>query len=323
MRALPDMELLRAYATRNSEEAFAALVTRHVHWVYSAALRQVRDPDVAQEVAQAVFTILARKAGTLRPGTLLTGWLFNTVRFTAAAELRAAARRQRREQEAHMESMIQTEPDPPSEWEQIAPLLDEALARLSQRDRHAVLLRYFERKNLAEVGLALGTTEEAARKRVSRAVEKLRTFFTRHGSVMPAGTVAGLLSTHAVQVAPVGLAKAVTAVALANGAAVGGSTLTLIHGALKIMAWTKAKTALAVGIGILLSTGTTLITIYEIRKPPFDPTDFWATTFPVGPSLLKLNFGHPLTYTFPLSPVQNCSISGLLNQCMEVSGGAT
>lgn len=106
------MELLWAYATRNSEEAFAALVTRHVHWVYSAALRQVRDPDVAQEVAQAVFTILARKAGTLRPGTLLTGWLFNTVRFTAAAELRATARRQRREQEAQMESTVQAELDP-------------------------------------------------------------------------------------------------------------------------------------------------------------------------------------------------------------------
>ncbi len=255
------MELLQAYATRNSEAAFETLVARHIHWVYSAALRQVRDPQVAEEVAQAVFTILARKAPNLKRGTIVAGWLFNTVRLTAAAELRAAARRRRREQEARMKSTIQAEPDTRSEWEQIAPLLDEALAQLSQPDRNAVLLRYFEQKNLAEVGVALGTTKEGARKRVSRAVEQLRGFFVRHGSVMPVDVVVGLLSTHAVQAAPAGLATAVAAAAAFKGIAVAGSSATLVKATLELMAWTKLKIAAVVGAGVLFAAGTATVTI--------------------------------------------------------------
>ena len=267
MQALDDMELLRAYATRDSEAAFETLVARHVHWVYSAALRQVRDPQAAEEVAQAVFTILARKASSLKTGTIVGGWLFNAVRLTAAAELRTAARRRRREREAQMEPAIQAQAESHCEWEQIAPLLDEALAHLSQADRNAVLLRYFEQKNLAEVGAALGASEEAARKRVSRAVEKLRAFFVRHGSVMPAGAVIGLLSTQAVRAAPAGLAPALAAAAAIKGTAAAGSTATLVKATLELMAWTKLKLAALVGAGVLLAAGTAIVTFSSHWTP--------------------------------------------------------
>src|ERR1051325_3513118 len=105
MQDVDDIVLLREYAAANSESAFATLVSRHIHFVYSAALRQVRDPDLAKDVTQAVFIILARKAGKISPNVVLTGWLFKTVRFTASAQLKAAMRRQRREQEAHMNSL--------------------------------------------------------------------------------------------------------------------------------------------------------------------------------------------------------------------------
>src|SRR5208282_6888600 len=117
-----DLTLLREYARRNSEEAFAALVSRHVNLVYSVALRQVRDPHLAEEITQAVFIILARKAKSLGPKTILSGWLCRTARYVSANALTMQRRRQRREQEAYMKSIL-NEPEPDA-WRQIAPLLD-------------------------------------------------------------------------------------------------------------------------------------------------------------------------------------------------------
>jgi RNA polymerase sigma factor (sigma-70 family) len=150
MDAKDDIELLREYATGRSETAFTSLVQRHIHFVYSSALRQVYNAHLAEEVTQAVFIILARKAGSLRQGTILAGWLFNTARFVAAAELRAIARRHKHEQEAGMES-THGETTPDASWEQIAPFLDDGLAQLNEKDRQAVLLRFFERKSFREV----------------------------------------------------------------------------------------------------------------------------------------------------------------------------
>ena len=253
---MDDMALLREYATRNSEAAFETLVSRRIGFVYSAALRQVRNPHLAEEITQVVFIILAQKAGRISDKTNLTGWLFKTTRFATLAQMRAAAKRQRREQEAQMQSELQsTAPDPL--WEQMSPLLDEALATLGETDRQAMLLRFFENKSLAEVGNHLGTGEDTARKRVARALEKLHRYFSKRGVSSTTAIIAGTISAHSVQAAPVALAKSVTAVALAKGAAAGGSTLTLIKGALKIMAWTKAKTAIVLGVGVLLAVGTT------------------------------------------------------------------
>ena len=262
---MDDMALLGEYAARNSEAAFAELVSRRIGFVYSAALRQVRDPHLAEEITQAVFVILAQKAGRISEKTVLTGWLFRTTRFAALAQIRDRAKRQRREQEVQMQSEFQS-PAADEIWNQMSPLLDEALATLGEKDRQAVLLRFFENKSLAEVGNALGTGEDTARKRVSRALEKLNRYFAKRGVSSTKAIIAGAISANSVQAAPVALAKSVTAVALAKGAVASGSTLTLIKGALKIMAWTKAKTAIVIGVGVLLAAGTATVTVKEIQE---------------------------------------------------------
>jgi RNA polymerase sigma factor (sigma-70 family) len=274
-----DLTLLREYARRNSDEAFAALVARHVNLVYSVALRQVRDVGMTQEITQAVFIILARKADSLGDKTVLSGWLCRTARYASANALTIQRRRQRREQEAHMQAFLTeaaNERASDETWKEIAPLLDAAMEKLGPKDHDAVVLRFFENKNFAEVGAALGASEDAAKMRVSRALEKLRKFFTTRGVDSTAATIAETISIKSVQAAPVALAKSVTAVALTKGVAASTSTLTLINGALKIMAWTKAKTAAVAGACVLLAAGTTTLTIYNSGKPMRSVQSEWS-----------------------------------------------
>jgi RNA polymerase sigma factor (sigma-70 family) len=260
-----DLALLREYARRNSEEAFAALVSRHVNLVYSVAVRQVGDPHLAEEITQAVFIILARKARSLGPKTILPGWLCRTARYASANALTRQRRRWHREQEAYMQSLSnESEPDI---WTSIAPLLDAAMARLGQKDHDALVLRFFEGRNFKEVGAALGASEDAAKMRVSRALEKLRKFFAKRGLSSTTATLAAAISAQSVQAAPAALAQSVTAVAMAKGAAASTSTLALIKGALKLMAWAKAKTAVMAGAGVLLTSGTAVITVYHLERP--------------------------------------------------------
>ncbi len=256
-----DIELLRQYAGENSEAAFAVLAGRHVNLVYSVALRHVGNPHAAEEITQAVFIILSRKAKSFSRKIILTGWLHQTTRLTAANFLRTEIRRQNREQEAYMQSALsETET-----WTQIAPLLDDAISKLGERDRNAILLRYFENKSAREMSAALRVDEPAAQKRVTRAVEKLRAFFAKRGVTLTATAIAGAVSANSVQAAPVGLAAAVTAAA-AKGAAVSASTLTLIKGALKIMAWTKMQMGIITTAVVILAAGTATVTVKEIQK---------------------------------------------------------
>src|SRR5688572_19540409 len=172
-----DMELVREFARNNSEPAFATLVQRHINLVYSVALRRLNNAHEAEEVTQAVFIILAKKAGGLRAGTILSGWLYQTAQLTSANIQRAARRRQRREQEAYMQFKQESESDP--SWQRLSPLLEEAMTRLGQDERDAVVLRFFENRTIREVAAALGLQEAATQKRVNRATEKLRKYFVR------------------------------------------------------------------------------------------------------------------------------------------------
>src|SRR5271170_2193622 len=238
-----DHELLAQYAQgprEDAEAAFAALAERHVNLVYSTARRSVGNEHAAQEITQAVFIILANKAGKLSRRVVLSGWLYQTTRLTAANFLRGEIRRQQREQEAFMQSTLE-EPANDLAWRQIAPLLDHALGKLGERDRNAIVLRFFENKNLREVGLAMGASEDAAKMRVNRALEKLRKFFGKRGAVFSTTAIAGAVSGNSVHAVPVGLAKTVSVAALAKGAAAGGSTLALAKGVLKLMAWSKMQ----------------------------------------------------------------------------------
>ena len=263
MPELDDHELLAEFARNESEVAFAALVARHVNLVYSAALRFAGNPHHAEEITQAVFIILARKAGKLPPRTVLSGWLYQTARLTAANFVKGEIRRQHREQEAYMQSTL-TEPDAAA-WQQLAPQLDEAMGRLGETDRNAIVLRFFENKTAQEVGAALKLTEAAAHKRVNRALEKLRKIFSKRGVTLTATVIAGAVAANSVQAAPAGLAATVTATA-AKGATISAKITTLVKGTLKIMAYTKLKLAIGITAGILLASGATTVLISQTKS---------------------------------------------------------
>jgi RNA polymerase sigma factor (sigma-70 family) len=260
-----DITLLREFAERKSEPAFAEIVRRHLNLVYSVGLRFTRDTEDAQDVAQAVFILLAQKVGSLRERSSLTGWLYETTRFTAMKFLRTRARRAAREQEAAMQSNL-NDAHSDNLWLRLEPLLEEAMSRLSEKDRELIALHFFESKSHAETAAALGIAEWATRKRVARAIEKLRGFFVRRGVAVPAAVLVAVIAANSVQAAPVALAKTVTAAAIAKGATASASTLTLIKGALKLMAWTKMKTAAVVGVVVILTAGTTTTLVIKHER---------------------------------------------------------
>ncbi len=265
MNNLTDNQLLADYAERRSEAAFAELVRRHVDLVHSAALRLVRDAHSAQDVTQGVFVALAQNARQLTRHSILSGWLHCTTRNLAANAVRADVRRRGREQEAAaMNELLSTEPDDLSRqsetqadtWEHIAPHLDDALGELSEPDRAALLLRYFERKSAREMAQTLGVTDEAAQKRVSRAVERLREFFAKRGITVGASGLVVVITANAVQAAPVGLA-----VTISTAAALAGTTITttIIATATKAIAMTTLQKTLVAATFVTVGLVATLV----------------------------------------------------------------
>lgn len=214
-------ELLRAYGRDGSETAFRELVARYVDLVYSVALRRVGgDAHLAQDVTQEVFIALARQARSLPPDCMLGGWLHRHTGFVASNVMRAEKRRTNRERmAAQMNSM-----DAWQAWERLAPMLDEMLDRLDTLDRNALVLRFYEQRDLRAVGAALGVGEDAAQKRVSRALDKLRGLLGKRGITISSAALGSLLLERTVEAAPGGLVAQVVPVALA-AASVGGKVL--------------------------------------------------------------------------------------------------
>ncbi|KAF0175886.1 MAG: sigma-70 family RNA polymerase sigma factor [Limisphaerales bacterium] len=257
---MDDQTLLREFAAGRSEAAFAALVERYVNLVWSAARRQVRDHALAEDIASAVFQILAHKAGALPAGTILSGWLLRTTRFVAANALRHETRRRHREEAAMNTLLHRSESD--AAWERIAPLLDEALVQLCDRDRDALALRYFDQRSFREIGQTLGITDDTAQKRVTRALDKLRAYFEQHGAKVPAAILATALAGNCVQAAPVGLAATVTTAA---ASVLTGATLSsLAQTAIEAIAWLRFKTLLWRGAAALV----TVTAVVWLASPP-------------------------------------------------------
>lgn len=256
MNELTDQQLLCAYAENRSDTAFAEVVQRHVDLVYSAALRMVCDAHAAKDVTQGVFVLLAEQARQLSDRPTLAGWLHCTARNLAAKTVRSDVRRRAREQEAAvMNELLSAAPD--TNWEDIAPHLDEGLGELNELDREALLLRYFKNQDLRTVGTVLGISDDAAQKRVSRAVDRLREFFSKRGVTIGASGLVVVISAHAVQAAPIGLATAISAAA---GAGV-VTTSTLVSTTKAIAMTTLQKTIVTISITAALAVG-----IYEARQ---------------------------------------------------------
>jgi RNA polymerase sigma factor (sigma-70 family) len=253
---MSDWELLQDYCRNGSEEAFATLVNRHLDSAYSAALRQVRSPEMAQEVTQSVFADLARSAHRLKRDTVLPAWLYEVTRRTAIDLIRKESRRQSREQTL----LEMTDMNPASsDWTHIEPLLDEAMESLRPTDRAALLLRYFQNKSLREVGQNLGLSEDGAQKRVSRATERLRHFLSKRGVTVGTSGLALALTANAVQSAPAGLGSVVCSTSIISGAAIQQAT-TL--GVTKAIAMTTIqKCSIGAVLAAALGTG-----IYETQK---------------------------------------------------------
>ncbi len=248
-----DAELLSRYAADQSEAAFAELTRRHLDLVHSAALRLMNgDVHAAEDVTQQVFTEVARQAKRLARHPALVGWLYTTTRQMASRRNRTEHRRQAREQEAHMMNQLLHDDPPATDWNQLRPVIEDAMHELNDRDRHAVLLRYFQNKSHLEVAATLNLTESAARMCVDRALDKLRGKLARHGITTTAAALATVITTNAVQAAPAGLVATISAAAVA-GSAVQASTL--ITATKTIAMTTLQKTIIAAALAVAVGTG--------------------------------------------------------------------
>jgi RNA polymerase sigma factor (sigma-70 family) len=257
------VQLLRDYAERGDEAAFRELVSRYIDLVYSAALRRLGgDAELARDVTQTVFADLARKARLLRGEVLLGGWLHHHTGFVAATLVRSERRRQTRERQAAAMNTLHHFPDPT--WRQLAPVLDESMDALEAPDRQAIVLRFFEQRDFRAVGVALGISDDAAQKRVSRALEKLRVLLVERGVTMSAALLTSLLTAEAVSAAPVSLAATVSQAALVGAATGAGVTFTL----LKLM--TSFTSKLAIGAATL---AVGIATLLVANRPANDPAN--------------------------------------------------
>jgi RNA polymerase sigma factor (sigma-70 family) len=298
-----DIDLLREYARSQSERAFEELVRRHVNLVYSVAWRQTRDPHLTEEVVQTVFILLARKAAQLSSRVIVSGWLCRTARFVSSKANAIRHRRAKLEYQASMESNFDHQTNA---WESIEPLLDDAMNELPEKDHDALALRFFEGRSYKEIASSTCTTEAAAKMRVGRALDKLRDIFAQRGITASAASIAASVSTHSIQAAPTHLAATVSSTVFNAGAT---SNLALAKTTLKLMAWTKVKTAIAVGAIILAVGGGATVALHHPNPPaqPTSPFKFagYATPEASVESLIwGASTGDPEKYLDALTPLE-------------------
>src|SRR4051812_27653124 len=245
-----DKQLLESYARDDSEGAFRELVERHIGLVHSAALRESRgNVPMAEDITQAVFTELALGAATLLAHPALSGWLYTCVRRMAANVRRSEESRQRREQELFsMNELLNAHPSD-NLWQQVRPVLDDVMHELNEEDRSAVVLRFFEGRSLKEVGLALGVTENAARMRVERSLEKLHTLLAQRGVTSTSSALVAVLAASAVMTVPAALASTVATAALATAA----SNSSMAFAIKKLFSAARVKVAAAGALVVLVA----------------------------------------------------------------------
>jgi RNA polymerase sigma factor (sigma-70 family) len=259
-----EAQWLRDYAAKRSDDAFRRLVDRYINLVYSSARRQVGEEELARDVTQAVFLILAEKAGQLDTSKPLSAWLMQVTRYASANAVRSRARRVRHETKA---AEMNHEARDQDQWESMSPLLDEGMSKLRSGDRDVLLLRFFEKKTAREVAEALGISEDAAEKRLSRAVERLRDFFRRRGVAVSSVVVVSGLAAHSAEAAPIGLSAGISTAASGGAAA---SAAGVAKGTVVAMAAAKTKAAVAsvvLGLVVLGGGSAAVVALVESNSP--------------------------------------------------------
>lgn len=244
---IEDAELLRRYAEEGSQDSFTELVNRHVGLVYFGALRRTSDAHLSADVSQTVFIALAQNARALRSHPSLHGWLFTTTKNTVINFQIAQRRRQQREQETVMMHDSTGDENPAVDWEQLRPLLYETLDQLPERDRQAVLQRFFGGRSFGDIGRSLRLTEDAARKRVDRAMDALQVALSRRGITSTMAAIAAALNAEALAQPPMALASAIS-----SAAAVSAASGTATASALSFILMSKIKIGI---IGAIAATG--------------------------------------------------------------------
>ena len=294
-----DRELLAAYL-QGSHEAFRALADRYVGLIYATAKRQA-PPHLAEDITQAVFLLLAQRAHTLRNPQLLPAWLLKITRYCAANARRSDQRRHHHEQKAA--AMATTISPPPLDTPDLDPHLDAALASLSAPDRTALLLRFYNDHSLAQIAASLSISEEAAKKRVARALEKLRKHFLRRGLPLALPLLATTLAQHS-SAAPPALAAKVATAALTKSTAATSATL-IAKGALKLMAYTTAKWTAA---ALLITVTTTAIIHSQKTATPPPPAIATPAAIPTPSSILSTIQSTPSILHVPQDPIPTIEV---------------
>ena len=321
---MDDLELLWEYGRSGDSAAFARVAERYVDLVYSAALRQVRDPHVAQDVTQAVLIILMNKAWRLPAGTVVAAWLLKVTRYAALDALKLQGRRRHHEQRAaQMRPEAFHPPDganEPVKWDEVAPVVDEALMKLRAADRDAIVLRYLLGKSTQEIAWVLGIAEDAARQRVSRAMGKLRATLARRGvggaRTADETALGAMMVAHAVERAPAGVIELARTIAGPASGALSTPPAVLARGALRRMgpspakwAWPAAAAIAAIAVILILLERMPAVRQYVHRLTAPAPAPIVIRPPPPPPPVRRVPATPP-----PLLPGQKIWTVPRLNQ---------